>query len=161
MVALLASVATLVPGQSIRLLGEWKDHERYGETFQAIAYEHAAPRSVAGLVAFLASDRFPGVGRPAVAGQGAEGGVDLRADAVEVPVDARGVEPPQDHAGGFPIGVGQQGIGDQRQTHHRGSRRDGGDDYIADSIGPGSPHDVQAANRHRHHGRLLHGGNWA
>jgi hypothetical protein len=29
---------------------------------------------------------------------GAEGGVDLRADAVEVPVDARGVEPPGDAA---------------------------------------------------------------
>ena len=56
-------LASLVEGQAVRLLGTWKDHERYGETFEAIAYEHAAPRSVAGLVAFLASDRFPGVGQ--------------------------------------------------------------------------------------------------
>lgn len=55
-------LASLIPGQSVRLLGTWKEHERYGETFEAIAYEHAAPRSVAGLVTFLASDRFPGVG---------------------------------------------------------------------------------------------------
>ena len=55
-------LASLMPGQSVRLLGTWKEHERYGETFEAIAYEHAAPRSVAGLVTFLASARFPGVG---------------------------------------------------------------------------------------------------
>jgi exodeoxyribonuclease V alpha subunit len=55
-------LATLVPGQSVRLLGAWSDHERYGPTFQAVAYEQAAPRSVEGLVSFLASDRFHGVG---------------------------------------------------------------------------------------------------
>ena len=56
-------LATLVPGQSVRLLGSWADHEKYGPTFQAIAYEHGAPRSAKGLVAFLASDRFPGIGQ--------------------------------------------------------------------------------------------------
>ncbi|MPZ73041.1 MAG: ATP-dependent RecD-like DNA helicase [Nitriliruptorales bacterium] len=56
-------LASLVAGQSVRLLGTWKDHERYGETFEAVAYEHATPRSVAGLVAFLASERFAGVGQ--------------------------------------------------------------------------------------------------
>jgi exodeoxyribonuclease V alpha subunit len=55
-------LAALVPGQSVRLLGAWSEHERYGPTFQAVAYEQAAPRSTAGLVAFLASDRFPGIG---------------------------------------------------------------------------------------------------
>lgn len=56
-------LASLVPGQSIRLLGTWQDHERYGPTFAAVAYEHAAPRSVDGLVTFLSSERFPGVGK--------------------------------------------------------------------------------------------------
>ena len=56
-------LASLVPGQSVRLLGAWTDHERYGPTFAAVAYEHAAPRSVDGLVTFLASERFPGVGK--------------------------------------------------------------------------------------------------
>jgi exodeoxyribonuclease V alpha subunit len=56
-------LATLVPGQSVRLLGAWSDHEKYGPTFQAVAYEHAAPRSPKGLIAFLASDRFPGIGQ--------------------------------------------------------------------------------------------------
>ena len=56
-------LASLVPGQSVRLLGAWKDHERYGPTFAAVAYEQAAPRSVDGLVTFLSSDRFPGIGK--------------------------------------------------------------------------------------------------
>ena len=56
-------LATLVPGQSVRLLGSWSEHERYGPTFEAVAYEQAAPRSVSGLVSFLASDRFPGIGK--------------------------------------------------------------------------------------------------
>ena len=55
-------LATLVPGQAVRLLGAWKDHDRYGPTFAAVAYEHASPRSVTGLVSFLSSERFPGVG---------------------------------------------------------------------------------------------------
>ena len=56
-------LATLVPGQAVRLLGAWAEHDKYGPTFQAVAYEHAAPRSVPGLVSFLASERFPGIGQ--------------------------------------------------------------------------------------------------
>ena len=56
-------LASLVPGQSVRLVGAWTEHDRYGPTFAAIAYEHAAPRSVDGLITFLSSERFPGVGK--------------------------------------------------------------------------------------------------
>lgn len=56
-------LASLVPGQSVRLLGAWTEHDRYGPTFAAVAYENAAPRSVDGLVTFLSSERFPGVGK--------------------------------------------------------------------------------------------------
>lgn len=56
-------LAQLVPGQSVRLVGRWTEHDRYGPTFEAVYYEHAAPRSVAGVVTFLASPRFPGIGR--------------------------------------------------------------------------------------------------
>jgi exodeoxyribonuclease V alpha subunit len=55
-------LAGLVPGQPVRLLGRWTTHERYGPTFAAVAYEHDRPRSEDGLAAFLASERFPGVG---------------------------------------------------------------------------------------------------
>ncbi|MGH8909729.1 MAG: SF1B family DNA helicase RecD2 [Egibacteraceae bacterium] len=56
-------LATLVAGQPVRLVGRWVDHERYGRTFETDWFEQAEPRSSAGLVAFLASARFPGVGQ--------------------------------------------------------------------------------------------------
>jgi exodeoxyribonuclease V alpha subunit len=56
-------LASLVPGQPVRLVGHWTDHERYGPTFEAVWFEQAAPRSNAGLVSFLTSGRFPGVGK--------------------------------------------------------------------------------------------------
>ena len=56
-------LSDLVVGQPVRLLGRWTEHERYGPTFAALAYELDRPRSSDGLVSFLSSDRFPGVGR--------------------------------------------------------------------------------------------------
>ncbi|CAN5188149.1 ATP-dependent RecD-like DNA helicase [soil metagenome] len=55
-------LASLTAGQAITLVGRWNDHPRHGRTFQADFYELATPRSEKGLTAFLASDRFPGVG---------------------------------------------------------------------------------------------------
>jgi exodeoxyribonuclease V alpha subunit len=55
-------LAGLVEGQPVRLVGAWREHRRYGRTFEATHYELDEPRSEDGLVAFLASDRFTGVG---------------------------------------------------------------------------------------------------
>jgi exodeoxyribonuclease V alpha subunit len=55
-------LAGLVPGQPVRLIGRWTEHDRYGPTFAAVAYELDRPHSTAGLRSFLASDRFRGVG---------------------------------------------------------------------------------------------------
>lgn len=55
-------LAALVAGQSVRLVGRWKEHDRYGPTFEATYYEQAEARTADGLTAFLTSDRFPGVG---------------------------------------------------------------------------------------------------
>lgn len=55
-------LAALTRGQSVRLAGEWVDHARHGPTFQASIVDVANPTSHAGLRAFLASGRFPGVG---------------------------------------------------------------------------------------------------
>lgn len=56
-------LASLVPGQSVRLMGRWIEHDRYGPTFETAWFEQAEPRSSAGLEAFLSSGRFPGVGK--------------------------------------------------------------------------------------------------
>lgn len=55
-------LASLSHGQTIELVGRWAEHPRHGRTFQADFYELATPRSKEGLMTFLASDRFPGVG---------------------------------------------------------------------------------------------------
>jgi exodeoxyribonuclease V alpha subunit len=51
-------LADLVEGQQVALVGRWRDHPRYGRTFEAVYYEQVAPSTVAGLTAFLASERF-------------------------------------------------------------------------------------------------------
>lgn len=55
-------LADVVPGQPLRLVGAWRDHPRYGPTFEALYYELAAPEHADALIAFLSSPRFRGVG---------------------------------------------------------------------------------------------------
>lgn len=51
-------LADLVEGQTVRLVGRWRDHPRFGPTFEATFYEQLAPTTTAGVRAFLSSDRF-------------------------------------------------------------------------------------------------------
>jgi exodeoxyribonuclease V alpha subunit len=51
-------LADLVEGQSVRLIGRRSTHPRYGPTFEAMLYEQVTPVTVAGLAAFLSSERF-------------------------------------------------------------------------------------------------------
>jgi exodeoxyribonuclease V alpha subunit len=51
-------LSDLVEGQHIQLVGAWRDHPRYGRTFEAVYYEQVAPSTVAGLRSFLGSERF-------------------------------------------------------------------------------------------------------
>ncbi len=55
-------LSSLTAGQSVALVGRWTEHPRHGRTFDADFYELVTPRTKKGLEAFLASDRFPGVG---------------------------------------------------------------------------------------------------
>lgn len=54
-------LADLVEGQTVRLVGSWRTHPTYGETFRTTYYEQLAPTTVAGLRAFLGSSRFEDV----------------------------------------------------------------------------------------------------
>ncbi len=59
-------LADLVEGQRVRLTGRRNVHPRYGPTFEAVLYEQVAPTTVAGVTAFLTSDRFAHVPPAAV-----------------------------------------------------------------------------------------------
>jgi exodeoxyribonuclease V alpha subunit len=58
-------LSDLVEGQTVRLVGRWRDHPRYGRTFEATYYEQVVPTTAAGVRSFLASDRFEEVSRRA------------------------------------------------------------------------------------------------
>lgn len=51
-------LADLVEGQRVRLVGRRTVHPRYGPTFEAVLYEQVGPTTVAGVTAFLTSERF-------------------------------------------------------------------------------------------------------
>ncbi len=67
--ALLGSLFTAVghvarpsPGLAVRLLGRWIDHPRHGRQFEFAHLELAPPRDGEGLVRYLASKEFEGIG---------------------------------------------------------------------------------------------------
>jgi exodeoxyribonuclease V alpha subunit len=54
-------LSDLVEGQTVHLVGRWRDHPKYGRTFEATYYEQVAPTTAAGVRAFLATERFDDV----------------------------------------------------------------------------------------------------
>ncbi len=54
-------LSELVDGQSVRVVGRWREHPRHGTTFETVFYEQLTPTTVTGLRAFLTSERFDDV----------------------------------------------------------------------------------------------------
>jgi len=81
-------LADLVEGQSVRLVGRRSVHPRYGPTFEAMLYEQVTPTDVAGLTAFLTSERFahiaPGAVQRVLVTFGADTGAAIEAGAEHV-----------------------------------------------------------------------------
>ncbi len=87
-------LADLVEGQHVRLVGRRTVHARYGPTFEAMLYEQVTPTDVAGLRAFLTSERFAHVPPAAIttilaacgasAGETIEAGVDRIVDVAGI-----------------------------------------------------------------------------
>ncbi len=90
-------LASLTAGQPVRLVGRWVEHERYGRTFETVWFEQAEPRTNAGLIAFLASERFPGVGKAKAERLVKAFGLDLGAVIEKEPerlCEVKGIAPP-------------------------------------------------------------------
>jgi exodeoxyribonuclease V alpha subunit len=49
--------------ESYRFYGEFTDHPRYGKQFQAETYEQDRPTSAQGVINYLSSDKFKGIGK--------------------------------------------------------------------------------------------------
>ena len=46
-----------------RFFGHFVDHPRYGRQFQVDSYQQERPTSASGVVNYLSSDKFPGIGK--------------------------------------------------------------------------------------------------
>ncbi|UOQ47343.1 ATP-dependent RecD-like DNA helicase [Gracilibacillus caseinilyticus] len=53
----------LDPGETYEFYGRVVDHKRFGRQFQVESYQRFLPQSKEGIVAYLSSDLFPGVGK--------------------------------------------------------------------------------------------------
>jgi exodeoxyribonuclease V alpha subunit len=89
-------LSDLVEGQTVRVVGRWREHPRHGTTFETTFYEQVAPTTVAGLRAFLGSERFDevpwGVRERALTTFGRETGRVIE-DQSQRLVDEAGLEP--------------------------------------------------------------------
>lgn len=56
----------LSPNQQVTLEGRWTEHSRYGPQFEVLAYHYEAPATQEGIVGYLSSRLFKGIG-PALA----------------------------------------------------------------------------------------------
>jgi exodeoxyribonuclease V alpha subunit len=56
------SMVSPVPGELLRLEGEWRTHPRFGRQFSVSAYEAAPPATAEGIERYLSSGLVPGIG---------------------------------------------------------------------------------------------------
>ena len=68
LVTVVGCLMSPVPGEVLRMRGEWKNHTRYGEQFQLVQYESITPATVTGIQKYLGSGLIKGIG-PVMAGR--------------------------------------------------------------------------------------------
>ncbi len=61
-VTFVGTMASLTPGESLRLYGRWSRHPKYGEQFQVERYEAIVPATSAGIQKYLGSGMIKGIG---------------------------------------------------------------------------------------------------
>ena len=61
-------MGNLVPGETLQLKGDWKEHPKYGRQFMVQEFEQVFPASISGIKRYLASGMIKGVG-PVMAGK--------------------------------------------------------------------------------------------
>lgn len=57
------TVGEVTEGESYCFSGQLKNHPKYGEQLQISSYEKISPSSEEGLIKYLSSDKFPGIGK--------------------------------------------------------------------------------------------------
>jgi len=59
---IVGNLPTVTPGETLKLTGEWIQHNRYGEQFKVEAFETIAPATLTGIEKYLGSGLIKGIG---------------------------------------------------------------------------------------------------
>jgi exodeoxyribonuclease V alpha subunit len=62
LVTVVGTLFALMPGEIIKVKGEWTNHPRYGEQFRVVQYKSMVPASVYGIEKYLGSGLIKGIG---------------------------------------------------------------------------------------------------
>ena len=62
LVAIVGNLMSPMPGEIIKMKGEWTNHPKYGEQFKVIHYKTTVPASVYGIQKYLGSGLIKGIG---------------------------------------------------------------------------------------------------
>ncbi len=59
---IVGNFADIQPGQTLQLLGFWREHPQYGAQFQVVQYQETKPATLTGMEKYLGSGLIKGVG---------------------------------------------------------------------------------------------------
>jgi exodeoxyribonuclease V alpha subunit len=62
LVTIVGTIFSAVPGETLRLRGQWSRHPKYGEQFKVESYESLLPATVKGIERYLGSGMIKGIG---------------------------------------------------------------------------------------------------
>lgn len=62
LVTIVGNLMAPIPGEIIKMRGEWANHPRYGEQFKIVQYQSMVPASVYGIQKYLGSGLIKGIG---------------------------------------------------------------------------------------------------
>jgi exodeoxyribonuclease V alpha subunit len=62
LVTIVGNIASLAPGEVLRLMGIWERHPTYGEQFRVTSYESLVPATIKGIERYLGSGLIKGIG---------------------------------------------------------------------------------------------------
>src|SRR5512137_274291 len=62
LVTVVGTIFSAVPGETLKLKGQWNRHPKYGEQFKVESYESVLPATVKGIERYLGSGMIKGIG---------------------------------------------------------------------------------------------------
>ena len=86
LVVVVGCLMSPIPGEVLRMQGEWKNHPQYGEQFQIVQYKSIIPATVKGIEKYLGSGLIKGMG-PVMAGRIVNAFGEKSLDIIENEVD--------------------------------------------------------------------------